>query len=66
MRRPARPTRTKRTKRVKEVSKCRFCRGKVKQIDYKDIPTIQKLTTAQGKIFSRKRSGNSAYLAAAE
>ena len=60
MRRPARPMRTKRTKRVKEVSKCRFCREKVKQIDYKDIPTLQKLTTAQGKIFSRKRSGNCA------
>ena len=60
MRRPARPTRPKRSKRLKEVSKCRFCREKVKEIDYKDIPTIQKLTTAQGKIFSRKRSGNCA------
>ena len=60
MRRPTRPTRPKRSKRIKEVSKCRFCREKVKEIDYKDIPTIQKLTTAQGKIFSRKRSGNCA------
>ncbi len=49
-----------RTSRFKEASKCRFCRDKVKEIDYKDSATIQKLTTAQGKIFSRKRSGNCA------
>ena len=29
-------------------------------IDYKDIQTLQKLTTGQGKLFSRKRSGNCA------
>jgi small subunit ribosomal protein S18 len=32
----------------------------VSQIDYKDIETLLKLTTAQGKVFSRKRSGNCA------
>ena len=41
-------------------SKCRFCRDKVAEIDYKDPPTLQKLVTAQGKIFTRKRSGNCA------
>ncbi len=46
--------------RYREQSKCRFCREKVKEIDYKDIPALQKLTTQQGKIFSRKRSGNCA------
>ncbi len=39
---------------------CRFCRAKIRGIDYKDTPTLQKLTTGQGKLFSRKRSGNCA------
>ena len=47
-------------RKVREQSKCRFCREKVEEIDYKDIPTLQKLTTEQGKLFSRKRSGNCA------
>lgn len=42
-------------------NKCRFCRSKVKEIDYKDILTLTKLTTTQGKLFSRKRSGNCAH-----
>lgn len=46
--------------RFREQSKCRFCREKIEQIDYKDIPTLQKLSTEQGKLFSRKRSGNCA------
>lgn len=46
--------------RYREQSKCRFCRDKIKEIDYKDIGALQKLTTQQGKIFSRKRSGNCA------
>ena len=44
----------------KSQSKCRFCREKSGEIDYKDTPTLQKLVTSQGKIFSRKRSGNCA------
>ena len=47
-----------------ERNRCRFCRDgekkKVKYIDYKDIEAISKLCTPQGKIFSRKRSGNCA------
>ena len=46
--------------RFREQSKCRFCRDKIREIDYKDINTLQKLMTQQGKIFSRKRSGNCA------
>jgi small subunit ribosomal protein S18 len=46
--------------RYREQSKCRFCRDKVREIDYKDVPGLLKLTTQQGKIFSRKRSGNCA------
>ncbi len=43
-----------------ERTGCRFCKAKVKTIDHKDTPTLQKLTTGQGKLFSRKRSGNCA------
>ena len=50
----------KRKSRYREQSKCRFCRDKVREIDYKDVLALQKLTTQQGKIFSRKRSGNCA------
>ena len=46
--------------RVVEQAKCRFCRDKVQEVDYKDINTLIKLTTQQGKLFSRKRSGNCA------
>ncbi len=31
-----------------------------KRVDYKDVRTLQKLCTSQGKLFSRKRSGNCA------
>jgi small subunit ribosomal protein S18 len=50
----------KRKPRFREQVKCRFCREKTKEIDYQDVPALQKLTTQQGKIFSRKRSGNCA------
>lgn len=52
--------RRKRKSRFREQAKCRFCRQKVEEVDYKDVPTLVKLTTQQGKIFSRKRSGNCA------
>ncbi len=42
------------------VNKCRFCREKIDEIDYKDLPTLQKMVTSQGKHFARKRSGNCA------
>lgn len=48
----------KKIKRAGDRSRCRFCRAKVEQIDFKDVPTLQKLVTSQAKIFSRKRSGN--------
>lgn len=41
-------------------NKCRFCRDKVKIVDFKNVAALQKLTTTQGKLFSRKRSGNCA------
>lgn len=51
----------KRKSFVKTGSKCRFCRDKMGEIDYKDTNTLQKLVTGQGKMFSRKRSGNCAF-----
>ncbi len=47
-------------RRPREKSRCRFCREGVTQIDYKDVGILQKLVTSQGKLFSRKRSGNCA------
>jgi small subunit ribosomal protein S18 len=41
-------------------SRCRFCKGRIKEVDYKDVNTLRKLLTGQGKMFSRKRSGNCA------
>jgi len=58
-RRPSSPRR-KRKARFREQAKCRFCREKLKEVDYKDIAVLSKLTTQQGKLFSRKRSGNCA------
>ena len=56
-------TARKRYTQISERNRCRFCRdagGKVERIDYKDVLTLQKLCTSQGRIFSRKRSGNCA------
>ena len=52
---------SKEKRRVRQANKCRFCRAKVKDVDYKDIGTLKKLVTPQGKMFSRKRAGNCAY-----
>ena len=53
-------TKRKRKDRFQEQAKCRFCRDKVSEVDYKDIAVLSKLTTQQGKMFSRKRAGNCA------
>ncbi len=55
----SKPKRKKRS-RFHEQAKCRFCREKTDEVDYKDINALNKLTTQQGKMFSRKRSGNCA------
>ncbi len=52
--------RGRKKRRFTEQAKCRFCRDKVSEVDYKDIGVLSKLTTQQGKLFSRKRSGNCA------
>ncbi len=40
--------------------RCRFCREKQKA-DYKDVAQLSKLLAGEGKIYSRKRSGNCAF-----
>jgi len=47
--------------RPREKTRCRFCRSKLVQVDYKDVASLQKLVTAQGKMSSRKRTGNCAH-----
>lgn len=44
----------------KRSYKCRFCKAGVDPVDYKDVRSLQKLSTMQGKMYSRKRSGNCA------
>ena len=45
-------------------NRCRFCTKegcpRPAYVDYKDVQGLKKLCTSQGKIFSRKRSGNCA------
>ncbi len=51
----------KKERRARPANKCRFCRADVRTVDYKDINTLKKLVTPQGKMFSRKRAGNCAF-----
>jgi len=43
-----------------EKNRCRFCRAGIERINYKDTEDLMRLSTSQGKLFSRKRSGNCA------
>lgn len=47
--------------KFRKENRCRFCRDGIAQIDYKDLNALMKLTSTQGKIFSRRRSGNCAW-----
>jgi small subunit ribosomal protein S18 len=49
--------RRKKSRRSRDANRFRGVRVKTEDIDYKDVPTLQRLTSAQGKVFSRKRSG---------
>jgi small subunit ribosomal protein S18 len=55
-----REERARRYTQISDRNRCRFCRDKATRIDYKDVLTLQKLCTNQGRLFSRKRSGNCA------
>lgn len=52
-------TSSKKTKRrrTSDTPRFRAPRLKVEDIDYKDVATLQRITSAQGKLFSRKRTG---------
>jgi small subunit ribosomal protein S18 len=53
---PAPPARSKKSAGVRSGS-CRFCREKPNGVDYKDIATLQKMLSAQGRMLPRKRTG---------
>jgi small subunit ribosomal protein S18 len=53
--------RPKRAKRVEAPKACRFTKEKLFEVDYRDIGTLQRLVSAQGKISGRKRNGTSAF-----
>ena len=44
-------------KKQNERNRCRFTRARVHHIDYKDIATLQKMVSQQGKLYGRKRTG---------
>lgn len=47
----------KKLRRPSDMGRTRGARVKLEEIDWKDVPFLQRMTTAQGKLFSRKRSG---------
>ena len=47
--------------KFRKDNRCRFCRDKTSVVDYKELQTLYKLCTGQGKLYSRKRSGNCAF-----
>ena len=49
--------RKKKARRAAESTRFRGPRLKAEEIDYKDVATLQRLMSAQGKLFSRKRTG---------
>ena len=36
---------------------CLFCKEKIEQVDYKDVPTLRKFISERGKIRSRRITG---------
>ena len=53
-------TRGKGFRRFRERHRCRFCADGVDVPDYKDFARLQRMLSAQGKIYSRRRSGSCA------
>jgi small subunit ribosomal protein S18 len=48
-------------KKQGERNRCRFTRAGVYHIDYKDVATLQKMVSPQGKIHGRARSGTQSH-----
>lgn len=44
-------------RRSRDAARLRGVKVKPEDLDYKNVPLLQRLTSAQGKLFSRKRSG---------
>ncbi len=49
--------RKRKARRAAESTRFRAPRLKAEEIDYKDVAMLQRLVSAQGKLFSRKRTG---------
>jgi len=47
-------------KRVFRKKVCKFCIERLMDVDYKDLPKLQRCVTEKGKIISRRISGNCA------
>ncbi len=45
---------------IRRKRPCKFCRGKVKEIDFKIVSRLQSYITERGKILPRRISGNCA------
>lgn len=49
----------KRYTKFSKQMRCRFCREKI-VVDYKDVATLMKLCSPQGKVLARRKTGNCA------
>jgi small subunit ribosomal protein S18 len=56
------PTRKRKPRRTHDTARFRGAGVKSEEIDYKNVALLQRLTSAQGKLFSRKRTGLDAEL----
>jgi len=56
-----RKKRVKRAKRVEAPKACRFEKEGVFEVDYREINTISRYVSSQGKIAPRKRNGTTAF-----
>lgn len=50
----------KRYTKFSKQMRCRFCREKI-VVDYKDVATLMKLCSPQGKVLARRKTGNCAH-----
>ncbi len=53
--------RKKRQKRIEAPKPCRFTKEQLFEIDYRDLSTLGRLVSSQGKIQSRKRNSVSSF-----
>ncbi len=50
----------KNIKRTPRKKVCAFCQGKIENIDYKDVNTLKKYVSENGKILPRRMTGTCA------